>query len=117
MFNIIPRRVMYLYCWYRLNALQHKYDICHIVKQGSEVSCTKGRTGALCCSGCKYLGPNGCTTKNLACKLWFCDEILADKNTNTKYKSYFEEAKIINDIIDMYKLPLTYRTDYRLLFK
>ena len=29
----------------------------------------------------------------------------------------FEEAKIINDIIDMYKLPLTYRTDYRLLFK
>ena len=65
------------------------------MKQGSEVSCIKGRTGALCCSGCKYLGPNGCTTKNLACKLWFCDEILADKNTNTKYKAYFEEAKII----------------------
>ena len=25
-----------------------------------------------CCGSCIHLGPNGCTTKNLACKLFFC---------------------------------------------
>ena len=25
-----------------------------------------------CCNECRHLGPDGCTTKALACKLWFC---------------------------------------------
>jgi len=29
--------------------------------------------GLGCCTGCKYLGSKGCTTKSLACKLWQCD--------------------------------------------
>lgn len=26
-----------------------------------------------CCEDCKYLSKNGCTVKELACKLWLCD--------------------------------------------
>lgn len=27
-----------------------------------------------CCEGCPFLGPQGCTTSCLACKLWLCAE-------------------------------------------
>lgn len=33
----------------------------------------KGQENQLCCSGCKFLGPNGCQAeKTLTCKLWLC---------------------------------------------
>lgn len=28
--------------------------------------------GAFCCSGCKHLGPQGCTVSALSCKVWLC---------------------------------------------
>jgi len=37
--------------------------------------------GNFCCSGCKYLGENGCTVKCLACKTHLCRALLA-KNSN-----------------------------------
>ena len=26
----------------------------------------------LCCTGCKHLGPEGCTVKALSCRVWLC---------------------------------------------
>ena len=31
-------------------------------------------TKSFCCEGCKHLGPNGCTTTALYCKLWLCNK-------------------------------------------
>lgn len=39
-------------------------------------SCADSRarksTNAFCCHGCKHLGPQGCTVKALACRVWLC---------------------------------------------
>ena len=32
-----------------------------------------GGSDPSCCKGCPFLGPTGCTTKCLACKLWLCE--------------------------------------------
>lgn len=37
---------------------------------GSTMAVCRG--GTPCCGGCKFLGPKGCTTPNLACKLYLC---------------------------------------------
>lgn len=29
-------------------------------------------TEAFCCSGCKYLGADGCTVNALSCRVWLC---------------------------------------------
>lgn len=51
-----------------------KHDPC----AGCPVGCTNGipvmHTKLWCCSGCKYLGPDGCTVQALACKLWLCSK-------------------------------------------
>lgn len=51
-----------------------------------------------CCEGCPFLGPTGCTTQCLACKLWLCaspnnkdlnrpDEMI-DEMEALQYKAY-----------------------------
>jgi hypothetical protein len=47
--------------------LMKQYDPCRI-KDGK---CIRGR---FCCDGCKYLSPNGCTTKALVCRIWLCEK-------------------------------------------
>ena len=43
-----------------------------------------------CCRCCKYQSSNGCTTKNLTCKLFFCDEV------KKRYKVIeFDDLKIL----------------------
>ena len=32
-----------------------------------------------CCTGCPFLGPQGCTIKSLACKLWLCSEASGER--------------------------------------
>ena len=27
-----------------------------------------------CCEGCPFLGPQGCTTRSIACKIWLCEK-------------------------------------------
>ena len=45
-----------------------------------------------CCGGCKYLGPDGCTTKCLSCKLGLC-RVAGDANPRL-YKS-LEKMRVI----------------------
>lgn len=35
--------------------------------------------GSACCIGCEHLGPQGCTVKALACKLWLCFHLKTTK--------------------------------------
>lgn len=41
-----------------------------------------------CCTGCNFLGAKGCTTKNLSCKLWLCNDYLSNK---LRKSGYFED--------------------------
>ena len=51
------------------------------------------RYGTFCCTGCKYLGPNGCTVMAIWCKLSLCNDTLrntpAGKELNILRKTVF----------------------------
>lgn len=58
-----------------------RHNPCQIRREADgSVSCAESRSprydgwnySGLCCTGCRYLGPTGCTTNSLACKLWSC---------------------------------------------
>jgi hypothetical protein len=73
--EIVRQRVTNLY--------DQMYDVAsQAVVAVNPCKITKGKCRAgrhvkdgLCCRGCKYLGPNGCTTKNLLCRSWLECEI------------------------------------------
>lgn len=48
-----------------------KYDPC----QFKDGKCTKDWSDG-CCGGCSHLGPNGCATKSLGCKLFTCGGVM-----------------------------------------
>jgi len=57
--------------------LRQPNNPCDIRKEDGITTCTASRAGlmehgTLCCTGCKYLGPNGCTVQSLSCKLGWC---------------------------------------------
>ena len=45
------------------------------VRTRKDPSYDQHRPGTLCCSGCKHLGPYGCTVESLGCKLAGCGEV------------------------------------------
>lgn len=49
-----------------------------------------------CCEGCPFLGPTGCTTKCLACKLWLCDYSVLSLTARAKLSSMVAEAEEYN---------------------
>ena len=100
-----------LYLWDFLDRLQRKHNICNIRTCDGITVCTKGKVSELCCFGCKYLNDNGCTVKSLSCKLWFCEEVLADKELCEKHSEYFSKARKVIAFLDKYNVPLDYRED------
>ena len=61
------------------DGLLKKHNPCNIHSDGTKSSCqchlhTTHRIH-LCCTGCKYISPTGCTVKALACKLFLCPSI------------------------------------------
>jgi hypothetical protein len=68
--NIIFRSYIYDALYIMADQLIKKYNPCQIYKDAAgEACCVRNHP---CCSGCKFLGPNGCTTKCLGCKLGLC---------------------------------------------
>ena len=54
----------------------------------------KGGLGICCCERCKHLTRNGCTTKNLACKLFLCHyQEEKEPEFNEKLKKIEAEAR------------------------
>jgi len=68
--NIIFRSYIYDALYIMADQLIKKHNPCQIHKD------TLGKAHCLrdspCCDGCKFLGPAGCTTKCLGCKLGLC---------------------------------------------
>jgi hypothetical protein len=67
----------------------------------------------LCCGGCKHLGPNGCTTQALYCKLGWC---YSNQNSirNMKFSDHPTFAKIEELRDEALKLiPALFRDSWR----
>lgn len=68
-----------------------KHSVCATCPVGCAIklpfglSMTAPNTRSWCCSGCKHLGPNGCTVKALACKLWLCSKE-SDRSSKARRK-------------------------------
>lgn len=68
----------------RRDFLSKKYDELYeqasgVVRKHNPCKITDGKCAAkrsiangLCCKECPHLGPDGCTTKSLGCKIWLC---------------------------------------------
>ena len=68
--NIIFRSYIFDVLYTIADQLIKKYNPCQIHKDAlGKDHCLRDSP---CCGGCKFLGPNGCTTKCLGCKLGLC---------------------------------------------
>ena len=68
--NIIFRSWLFDFLYTMADQMIKKYNPCQIHKDDSgKVSCL---LTSPCCTNCKFLGPEGCTTKCLGCKLALC---------------------------------------------
>ena len=82
---------IYDYCCDRIDKYYEGKDLCKFENQ----QCLNHRIENVpflngCCRICSYQGDNGCTTKNMACKLFYCDRI---KESNKLMK--FSDLKIL----------------------
>lgn len=79
-----------------------------LVDSGIRATCIKCSTGGIeeretkllsrgCCSGCQYLGEEGCTSISLGCKVWFCS-IMGEKfEAMLKEKGHLKRFKEIRN--------------------
>jgi hypothetical protein len=60
--------------YHKAQALFDEYNPCQVkVHVPGKVTCIAyNAPGPLCCPGCRYHSPNGCTVMNLACKFHLC---------------------------------------------
>ena len=86
------------------------------------------QAGQGCCSGCRHLGPKGCTSMSVSCKLWLCTGSKLQENRPTcslyiklkkspHYPEYLElrELARANGWVNMYTNPrLTIHEQVRL---
>jgi len=88
----------------RASAVVKKYNPCK-VENGTCMAGRKIETG-LCCTGCRHLGPNGCTTKSLICRMWLCYVGREDRSDyrDESIRAYFEEMKPIMREAEKYQL-------------
>lgn len=71
--NIAFRSWLYDFLYITADLLIKIYSPCHIYKDATgKVHCANLSHHGPCCNSCGFLGPNGCTTKCLSCKLWLC---------------------------------------------
>ena len=69
--NLISKSFLYNFLYFIANQLIKYYNPCQIHKDiDGETVCVYYLKW--CCRDCKFLGPNGCTTKCLGCKLHLC---------------------------------------------
>lgn len=79
--NIATRMILYDFCYSVGDMLIKLHNPCKICKlPNGEVICTVSEP---CCFGCEYLGPEGCTTKCLVCKLSLCSSVMHDNYIGT----------------------------------
>jgi hypothetical protein len=67
----------YYYLCDKATKLFDKYNPCDFNKHGRCIHCRELYQKS-CCGDCQHLGKNGCTIKNLPCKLFLC-KYMADK--------------------------------------
>ena len=80
--NLVALKAEYDRIYDEADAIIKAHNPCGIQKADGKVSCNRSRrdpgwehpkqVGQLCCSGCKHLGPEGCTVRSLGCKLGGC---------------------------------------------
>jgi|LSPZ01.1.fsa_nt_gi hypothetical protein len=80
------KKELYLQLYDKADKLQKELDFC----KWENGKCFRGRS---CCSTCLHVTENGCSIKNLVCKLWRCSNIKLDENNINKIKEIFFEAK------------------------
>jgi hypothetical protein len=86
------------------------------------VSCVKSREGwvqhnTLCCSGCRHLGPEGCTAMSLSCKLGWCyTSGTSIKGMDLKDHPTFEAIYYLRKEAELLGVPLRFRHSYKETF-
>ena len=86
---------IYDYCCQKLDSFYGGKNICGfkdnkcIVQQGPNCKFCNG-----CCRLCRFQSIKGCTTSNLSCKLFYCDNI-QENNKTLKYKD-LKILKLLN---------------------
>jgi len=72
--NIIFRSWLYSFLYAVGDQLIKRHNPCQIQKDAAGVvrCLDKEKDSSLCCTSCNFLGPDGCTTECLSCKLHLC---------------------------------------------
>ena len=75
--TMINREKLYNLIYNKADKLLKQYNPCNIRTKNNRLICNNGdmceeKGESLCCSGCEYLGENGCTIKCLECKIGMC---------------------------------------------
>jgi hypothetical protein len=81
---------------------KHAQSICQFKKGSCRSPYQKS-----CCGGCDNLGPNGCTTRNIFCKLFYCDAAKEEFMTPEQRREYDKINKEFYDIFN----PVVKRPD------
>ncbi len=82
-----------------------------LIDAGIRAICIKCSTGGIeeretkllsrgCCSGCSYLGEEGCTSISLGCKVWFCSIMGVKFRKMLEEKGYLERYERIRNRVD-----------------
>ena len=73
--NEKTKKLKYLQACRIMDMYNEKFNPCNICKLSDTLYKCNGifsKRKGLCCEGCEHLGPKGCTTASLGCKLSFC---------------------------------------------
>ena len=97
--TIAQKRVIYLQLYVEGQKALEASNPCnqHLLPNG-KMGCLhypKGKDG-LCCSGCKYLDPTGCTTQSLGCKLGWCSSGLEQPHELNKGPGFYPPSTYLH---------------------
>lgn len=77
-----------------------KHNACDIKTVDGKFTCREGHG---CCGGCKHLGPEGCTTNSLTCKLWLCH------TAQREVPEALQELQAIRTVANDFDIPFVCR--------
>lgn len=110
--NIIFKSLVYDFLYIAADQLIKKYDPCQIYKDASgEAICIRD-SPSKCCRGCRYLGPDECITKCLACKLGLCS---AAVSANQKLNKSLGKMRAIACNYRVYRIRMPKREIFNCL--
>ena len=116
--NEKTKKLKYLQACRIMDMYNEMFNPCNICKlSGSLYKCNGlfSKEEGLCCSECKHLGQNGCTTASLGCKLSFCycgySPSMAGifKGDSIANKRFLLLKKIILDYLKKYDIPIEFK--------